>query len=168
MGAASSIKPVAVAPLEIIDAAASLPSRSRLYETSAGGTLNEDLDTSSPTVAEPYVRGRNEPRDKSSLEEARNTEITSTRKADTARAAERTPVDAAPAGAELETDHEPGGPGIATTLSASSAPLTMAAGEVSRKLRLINAAAVNGDKSSLVKLLDGDLRLLLIQNEFGR
>jgi len=36
------------------------------------------------------------------------------------------------------------------------------------KLRLINAAAVNGDKSSLVKIVDGNASLLWLQDDFGR
>ena len=40
--------------------------------------------------------------------------------------------------------------------------------EMSKRLQAINTAAVNGEKSLLLKLIDGNYGLLLKHNEFGR
>ena len=47
-------------------------------------------------------------------------------------------------------------------------PSSTDAVEMAKKMQSINAAAVNGEKSLLLKLIDGNSRLLLTQNEFGR
>ena len=77
-----------------------------------------------------------------------------------------------PDGVMAATQFGPNAGAIMNQVTSSSdstpAPLAVEAAEISKKLQLINAAAVNGDKSLLLKLLDGDFRMLLMQNEFGR
>ena len=50
----------------------------------------------------------------------------------------------------------------------NSAVPSINAAMATEKLSLINAAAVNGDKSSLVKIVDGNASLLWLQDDFGR
>lgn len=168
MGAASSIKPASVAP----EKAALGSSRSRFYGFPAEETVDKENPSQmtnstvnfdgeekngvfkSPTsfgvvFAETYPTNRD--RDE--------TEVHSNSGAFFLRPSEQ------PRNPSSE-DAVEAAPGIAsTTISARTMEV---AAETMEKLGMINAAAVNGDKSSLVRVLDGDCRLLWLRDDFGR
>ena len=50
----------------------------------------------------------------------------------------------------------------------SSSAVAATAAKTAQTLRLINAAAVNGEKSTIAKLIDGNPNVLLMRDCFGR
>ena len=61
-------------------------------------------------------------------------------------------------------------PDLVTDIHSSTLaePPAFAVPQTLEKLRLINAAAVNGEKSNLLRIVDGDSRLFWLQDDFGR
>ena len=173
MGAASSIKPASVAPeSQSVLAAAS---KSRFYGVSedgkALGASSSPVDSGFPGDEDPreniqgFRKFSSDPTFSAFPSDVPNNLSSTIAISDLASSALKT-ADMRPAADVNPNLLNDVSHNLHTAVNSSSTLLT--APQTIEKLRLINAAAVNGEKSNLLRMVDGNSRLFWVQDDFGR